>query len=67
MATKTTEFPRFIHLTRENEGTGDAFWNVFEGKPEDALTSTESTRVATYELRGVQTGKLSPVFLEDEK
>lgn len=57
-----TSFPKFIHVTRENDDTEDAYWNLNDGKAEDALTTTDRTRVATYELKGIQEGKLEPVF-----
>lgn len=56
------KFPKFIHVTSENEGTEDAYLQVTTGKSENALTSTDKTQVATYELKGVKEGKLEPVF-----
>jgi hypothetical protein len=57
-----SKFPKFIQVTRENDNTEDAYWRVTTGQPEDALTTTDKTRVATYELKEVKEGKLEPVF-----
>jgi hypothetical protein len=51
MATETKKFPKFVHITREDEGT-----------EEEALTDRTTTRVATYELKEIKEGKLQPVF-----
>lgn len=59
---KQTKFPKTVHITRESDGTADAWWNVTTGTDEDALTSTDRTKVATYELKEVKEGKLEPVF-----
>lgn len=64
MATKTLKkFPKFIHVTREDEGTENEWLMVSSGvTAEEALTKTTKTRVATYELVEVKEGKLEPVF-----
>jgi len=63
MSKTPTKFPKFIHVTRENDGTDDAYFQVSDGaNPEEALTSADKTHVATYELKEVKEGKLEPVF-----
>lgn len=61
------EFPKVIQVTRESPDTEDAFLLVTEGEPEEALTSTDNTQVATYELKIVREGKLEPVFSAEIK
>lgn len=64
MATKSTnKFPKFIHVTREEEGTENEWLMVASGTTaEEAITEKTNTRVATYELKEVKEGRLEPVF-----
>jgi hypothetical protein len=56
------QFPKLIHVVKENEGGEDEFYSVFTESAESALTETKKTQVATYELKAVKEGKLEPVF-----
>lgn len=63
MAAKTKKFPKFVHITREDEGTENEWLMVASGETaEEALTERTTTRVATYELKEIKEGKLQPVF-----
>jgi hypothetical protein len=58
----TGTFPKFIHVTHQNIGTEDEYYEVAKGDAESALDSTNKTQVATYELKEVKEGRLEPVF-----
>jgi len=63
MATAKKKFPKFIHVTREDEGTENEWLMVAPGATaEEAITEKTTTRVATYELKEIKEGKLEPVF-----
>ena len=55
-------FPKQIFVTIENSGTEDEYYNVNTNSDLDALSTTDKTRVATYDLKEVKEGKLEPVF-----
>lgn len=60
---KPKKFPKFVHITREDEGTENEWLMVASGTTaEDAITEREKQQVATYQLVEVKEGKLEPVF-----
>lgn len=57
------KFPQEIYVVIDEDGNGSYLCAVSDAKrAEDALTSRDKTRVATYKLANVQEGSLEPVF-----
>lgn len=62
MATKKKPFPSYLYVTRENEGTEDEYLGTYTKSAAEALTSTDTVRVAVYKLEETKVGRLEPVF-----
>ncbi len=55
------EFSKKIYVTIKGE-EGNEYFNITDESAEQFLTTTDLTKVATYELVEVKEGRLEPVF-----